>query len=86
MRKNRYHPRNVFDAIGTTFVVIRSVSKSVQTVVHVPVEDSAATAAAISSRDTPACGYLETGQNIGILNLVFRLPISLPVFLNTCVV
>jgi len=30
-------------------------SKSVQTVVHVPVELSAATAAAASSRDTPSC-------------------------------
>ena len=36
----------------------KSVNKSVQTVVHVPVEDSAATAAATSSRGTPSCGVI----------------------------
>jgi hypothetical protein len=44
--------------------------KSVHTVVHVPVEDSAATAAATSSLGTPSCGVTLKQARIfkGVIN------------------
>jgi hypothetical protein len=44
---------NGLDVVASSFVRSRLVSPSVHTVVHVPVEDSAATAAPASSGGTP---------------------------------